>query len=65
MLRSENLKNIKLIPITDVTIGMVLVNLGEVLEIDPKDPGCVDLVISRMKQKQVINFDLDDHVVII
>jgi len=63
MPQSNNLHNLKQIHISNIQVGTFIVNLGVILEIDEKD-NFVNLVISRMNEKQVIKFERDVSLII-
>lgn len=64
MLSPENLPNLKIMPITQVVKGSKIVNLGEVLEIDHY-PTHINLIISRLNEKQVLKFDKEASLLVL
>lgn len=63
MPQSNNLHNLQEIQISNIQVGTFIVNLGVILEIDQKD-NFINLVISRMNEKQVIKFEKDVSLII-
>jgi hypothetical protein len=63
MPQSNNLHNLQEIQISNIQVGAFIVNLGVILEIDQKD-NFINLVISRMNEKQVIKFEKDASLII-
>lgn len=65
MSKSDNLEisKFKLVPVTNITAGQYVVNLGPVLEIEKLKKHC-NLIISRVDEKQVIKFDADTVLVV-
>lgn len=51
-------------PVTDLDPGHILVNLGELLEIEERDEYFV-LVIFRMKEKQVFKFEKETKLMVL
>lgn len=60
---SESLPDLKTISISSLVAGDVIVNLGTVLEINENDDH-FSLVIDRMDQRQVWNFNKTEDVII-
>ena len=54
----------KTVVISDLIVGNILINLGEVIEISEME-NCYSLVISRMGQRQVWTFDKGIEMVIL
>jgi hypothetical protein len=59
-----NLSSVKTVPIHKIAKGDIVVNLGEVLEID-EYPNHTNLIIFRLNEKQVIKFKKDAVIIII
>ncbi len=59
----EPTEDLKTINITELAIGDILVNLGEVLEITER-PDSFSLVIERMQERQVWRFNKDEELTI-
>lgn len=64
MLLLENLSKLELISITKIEQGHIIANLGRVIE-KTEDHQTISLVILRMNQKLVLNFNKKLDVVII
>jgi len=64
MSNSIDLSKLKIIPISNVIKGQVLINLGEVIEIDSY-PTHINLIISRLNEKQVVKFGKEVSLVIV
>jgi hypothetical protein len=58
MLLFDNISKITRFHISKVESGMILVNLGRILEIE-EHSGHYALIVERMNEKQVIKFDKD------
>jgi hypothetical protein len=58
MLHSKNPPNLTAKHISEVSKGLLIANLGEVLEVEEHEQ-CFMLIISRMNEKQVIKFEKD------
>lgn len=56
--------NLKIISIIDLKPGHILVNLGELLEVEERN-GYFVLVIFRLQEKQVFKFEKDTKLVIL
>lgn len=59
----NQLPKMKYIPIDEIEKGNVVVNLGEVLEIE-RVSNHVNLIIARLKEKQVIKFQNNTSLII-
>lgn len=62
MLLSDNLPQINHVHISKIKTGVVLANLGELLEIEERDD-CYALIISRMNEKQVFKFEKNTELI--
>lgn len=51
-----NLSKLKILPISEIVVDDVLVNLGRVIEIEEFDM-YYSLIIDRLNEKQVFKFD--------
>ncbi len=55
---------LKTIPLSELKVGEILVNLGELLEIEEQEE-YFTLVISRIGEKQVFKFEKDAFVMVL
>ena len=63
MLTPQNLPKLNQVHISQVQAGVMLVNLGTLLELD-EHPQHYCLIICRMGEKQVLKFDKDIFLVV-
>lgn len=61
---TERSQNLKTIPISNLSIGDSLINLGIVLEILERHD-CYSLVIDRMEERQVWKFNKTEDLMVI
>lgn len=58
MILSDNLPKINCVHVSKIEAGVVLANLGKLLEIEERND-YYTLIISRMNEKQVFKFEKD------
>ncbi len=64
MVSLKSLASLKIKQISEIEVGAFVVNLGQVIEIE-KQENHYNLIISRLREKQVIKFEKDTSLVIL
>lgn len=64
MLNASQLFDLKVVYISEIKKGNMLINLGKVLEID-EHPNHTNLIIFRLNEKHVVKFGKGDMLIIL